>query len=103
MISIDDARRTLEADGFYVIQPEMDWWVGSSRAKGWDGAKPVPADFRYTSDTNTRWLTIEELRAIVAMGASGRAIVEKRADWQTNRLVLGEVYRAALASAAGRP
>ena len=65
MISVDDARRTLEADGFYVVQPDMDWWVGSARAKGWDGAKPVPQDFRYTSDTNNRWLTIEELRAIV--------------------------------------
>jgi UDP-N-acetylglucosamine 4,6-dehydratase len=65
MISVDDARRTLEADGFYVVQPDMDWWVGSPRAKGWESAKPLPADFRYTSDTNTKWLTIEELRAIV--------------------------------------
>jgi len=65
MISVDDARRTLEADGFYVVQPDMDWWVGSPRAKGWDSAKPVPTDFRYTSDTNTKWLTIEELRAMI--------------------------------------
>jgi UDP-N-acetylglucosamine 4,6-dehydratase len=65
MISVDDARRTREADGFYVVQPDAEWWAGSARAKGWEDAKPVPEGFRYTSDTNTRWLSVEELRAMV--------------------------------------
>ena len=26
MISVDDARRTVDAGAFYVIQPDVDWW-----------------------------------------------------------------------------
>ena len=29
MISVDDARRTVDAGAFYVIQPDADWWDGS--------------------------------------------------------------------------
>jgi UDP-N-acetylglucosamine 4,6-dehydratase len=64
MISVDDARRTLAADGLYVVQPDADWWAQSGKPKSWDGAAPVPEGFRYTSDTNTRWLTIDQLRAM---------------------------------------
>jgi UDP-N-acetylglucosamine 4,6-dehydratase len=62
MISLDDARRTLTGDGFYVIQPDADWWLQSGRPAGWANALPVAEGFRYTSDTNTKWLTIEQLR-----------------------------------------
>ena len=64
MISVDDARRTLAADGFYVVQPDAEWWARSGRPKGWEGASPVPEGFRYTSDTNTEWLTLGQLRAM---------------------------------------
>jgi len=65
MISVDDARRTLAADGFYVVQPDAEWWTQSGRPLGWDGAVPVPEGFRYTSDANTQWLSIDQLRAMV--------------------------------------
>lgn len=65
MISIDDSRRTLSADTFYVIQPDFDWWR-DSRAASWGHAVPVPDGFRYTSDTNDRWLTVEQLRAMIS-------------------------------------
>jgi UDP-N-acetylglucosamine 4,6-dehydratase len=64
MISVDDARRTLAADGLYVVQPDAEWWGRSDRPVGWDHASPVPEGFRYTSDTNTQWLTIDQLRAM---------------------------------------
>lgn len=60
MISIDDARRTLDAGDFYVLEPDADWWDGSH----WPDASPAPEGFRYTSDTNDRWLTINDLRAM---------------------------------------
>lgn len=60
MISIDDARRTLDAGDFYVLEPDADWWDGSH----WPDASPAPEGFRYTSDTNDRWLTIDDLRAM---------------------------------------
>ena len=60
MISIDDARRTLDAGDFYVLEPDADWWDGSH----WKDALPAPEGFRYTSDTNDRWLTVDDLRAM---------------------------------------
>lgn len=61
MITEDDARRTLEFDTYYIIQPEFPWWPREAVEDG----KPLPDGFKYTSDTNTEWLTVEELRALV--------------------------------------
>ncbi|MCL5056544.1 MAG: UDP-N-acetylglucosamine 4,6-dehydratase (inverting) [Actinobacteria bacterium] len=60
MITDDDARNTIELDKYYVIQPQFPWW---SR-ENFSGGRPVPDNFRYSSDTNTWWLTIDELRLL---------------------------------------
>jgi len=60
MITDDDARNTIELDKHYVIQPQFPWW---SR-ENFSGGRPVPDNFRYSSDTNTWWLTIDELRLL---------------------------------------
>ena len=64
MISRDDARRTLEFDEYYVIQPVQDWWDGEKSAI-LQGSKPCPEDFEYTSDNNDRWLSTEDLKQLV--------------------------------------
>jgi UDP-N-acetylglucosamine 4,6-dehydratase/5-epimerase len=46
---------------YYVIQPEMDWWPEQHL----DGA-PVNDGFSYASDRNSQWLTVDELRDMVA-------------------------------------
>ena len=61
MISVDDARRAIDAGTFYVIQPDADWWDGSA----WADGSPVAEGFSYTSDTNRDWLTVGELRAMI--------------------------------------
>jgi len=58
MISSDDARRTVDAGSYFVIQPDAGWWDDAA----WAHAKPVPEGFRYSSDANTWWLTVEELQ-----------------------------------------
>lgn len=60
MIMEDDARHTVEFDSYYVIQPELAWW---SKDNGY--GKPLPEGFAYTSDNNTEWLTIEQLKDLV--------------------------------------
>lgn len=64
MISEDDARNTLDMGDHYIIQPEFTWWQrnGSRHRKL---GSPVPAGFRYSSETNDRWLTEGELAAIL--------------------------------------
>ncbi len=60
LISVHDARRTVDMDTHYVIQPEMDWWPKENLA-----GRPVPEDFSYVSDTNTEWLTVEQLWELI--------------------------------------
>lgn len=60
MIMEDDARHTVEFDNYYVIQPEFPWWSKSFA----EGGKELPDGFAYTSDSNTEWLSIEELRTL---------------------------------------
>lgn len=61
MITEDDARRTLEFDTYYIIQPEFPWWdAGSSK-----GGKPVAEGFSYVSNTNDHWLSVKELKELV--------------------------------------
>ncbi|MEK4698579.1 UDP-N-acetylglucosamine 4,6-dehydratase (inverting) [Solibacillus sp. FSL R7-0668] len=61
MIMEDDARHTLEYPTYYVISPELSWWNKENNGEG----KPLPEGFAYTSDNNTEWLTIEELKNLV--------------------------------------
>ncbi|KEF40325.1 UDP-N-acetylglucosamine 4,6-dehydratase [Schinkia azotoformans MEV2011] len=61
MITEDDARHTKEFDTYYIIQPEFPWWSEGYTAAG----KSLEEGFKYTSDTNTEWLSVDELRELV--------------------------------------
>jgi len=62
LISEDEARSTLEFHDMYVIQPVLSWWG----ANNWVGGSPLHEGFRYTSDTNSWWLTEDELKRVVS-------------------------------------
>ena len=62
LVSADEARHTLEMDDVYVIQPAHPWW----KIEPWPDAKPLPDGFQYTSDTNSQWLSMDELKQLVA-------------------------------------
>jgi UDP-N-acetylglucosamine 4,6-dehydratase len=64
LISEDEARQTLELDDYYVIQPMHPWWVPGRLAQ----VPRVPEGFRFTSDTNVRWLRADELARLVECG-----------------------------------
>ena len=61
MVSEDESRHTLEFDDKFVIMPLHPWWGGN----GWSGGKSLPDGFRYVSDTNTEWLTADDLRQML--------------------------------------
>ena len=63
MILEDDSRHTLEFDEYYIVEPEFHWWSNKSHIA--NGGKPVKEGFRYASNTNDRWLTVEELREMI--------------------------------------
>jgi len=62
LIAEDESRHTLEHDHLFTIMPEYAEW---GRQNGRDG-KPLPAGFRYRSDTNDWWLSVEELRTMLS-------------------------------------
>lgn len=61
MITEDDARQTLEYDSYFIIQPEFPWWSEEYR----HGGRKLAEGFKYTSDLNDNWLSIEELKSLV--------------------------------------
>jgi len=63
MILEDDSRHTLEFDEYYIVEPEFHWWSNKSHIA--NGGKPVKEGFRYASNTNDRWLTVEELGEMI--------------------------------------
>jgi UDP-N-acetylglucosamine 4,6-dehydratase/5-epimerase len=62
MVTRDDARRTLEFDGYYLIQPDFSFFT---RRFNNDRGKAVHEDFEYNSGTNPWRLSEEELKEIV--------------------------------------
>jgi UDP-N-acetylglucosamine 4,6-dehydratase len=63
MVPEDDARKTLEFDDCFLIQPEFSGWG----TLNWKGGKKVPDGFKYSSDTNNWWLTIEDIRNLIGI------------------------------------
>lgn len=66
MVPEDDARLTIEFEDHYVIQPSHSYWNRESFLDG-GGGQPCPDGFRYSSDSNSRWLTDEEIAGLVEM------------------------------------
>ncbi len=64
MIAIEDARNTLSFDGYYIIQPEADWW--KNRSAQLQGGTAVAPDFAYDSGTNTEWLDVDQMRELIS-------------------------------------
>ena len=63
LISEDEARHTIELEDMFVVEPPGALWFGH----GWrDRGQPLSEGFCYTSNNNSRWLTPEEIQAIVA-------------------------------------
>jgi UDP-N-acetylglucosamine 4,6-dehydratase len=68
MVPADDARLTLDFPDHYVIQPSISFNVHpdfSINATGERG-RPIEEDFEYNSGTNTWFLTVPEIRELIA-------------------------------------
>ena len=61
LVSEDEARQTLELGDMFVIQPAHPWWFSDN----WKEGKPLPDSFRYGSDNNGEWLTVQELQTLI--------------------------------------
>lgn len=59
MISVEDAQHTYEYEGYFKILPSI--YNCSNEPKWINGGIKCPDGFYYSSETNTEWLSIEDL------------------------------------------
>jgi UDP-N-acetylglucosamine 4,6-dehydratase/5-epimerase len=62
LVSEDEARHTLEMPEMYIIYPHH-----ARRSGNWSDGKPMSDGFRYTSDTNSNWLSSEDLERLIGI------------------------------------
>jgi len=63
LIHEDEARSTVEMEDMFIVQPTGTLWFGHDwEAKG----RRLPDGFRYGSDNNPQWLSVEQIRQIIA-------------------------------------
>jgi UDP-N-acetylglucosamine 4,6-dehydratase len=60
MIGVEDAPHTYEFENYFKILPAIHNW--SKDPLRINGGKKVPENFSYSSENNTEWMSIEELR-----------------------------------------
>jgi UDP-N-acetylglucosamine 4,6-dehydratase len=62
LIHEDEARLTVELDDMFVVQPSEALWFGHD----WQSVgQSLPEGFRYASDNNDDWLSIEQIGEII--------------------------------------
>lgn len=64
MITETDAHNTVEFDKYYVILPSLPLWDVDKYMEQLKGKRCEPG-FSYTDGTNSQWLSVEELRALI--------------------------------------
>jgi UDP-N-acetylglucosamine 4,6-dehydratase len=65
MVPEDDARHTAAYDDYFAILPTFASWDRQGYLQR-NGGRLCEDGFRYASDTNDRWLTVEQLRQMLA-------------------------------------
>jgi UDP-N-acetylglucosamine 4,6-dehydratase len=60
LLTEDESRHAVETETAYVIRPEYASWGMEPVREG----RPLPDGFRYSSDRNPDWVTVEQLRVM---------------------------------------
>ncbi len=63
LISEDESRSTVEMEDMFVVQPSVKSWFGHD----WQSeGRVLPSGFRFGSDNNPHWLSVDQIREMVA-------------------------------------
>ena len=63
LISVDEARNTIENETYYLIKPENSFIKSRIDEKKY---KPVPDDFEYNSKTNSQWVSKAQIKKMLS-------------------------------------
>lgn len=62
MVTTEDSATTYEYDRHFIVYPQMTW---NNRQKPDLSGRKVMEGFHYSSDNNTEWIGVEEIRALL--------------------------------------
>ena len=79
LLTEDESRHAMEYDDLFTILPEYQSWQGRAREGTAGRRRSLPEGFRYSSDNNTHWLSVPELRnLLVQNGFSTGTLATKK-------------------------
>jgi UDP-N-acetylglucosamine 4,6-dehydratase len=64
MVGEDDASNTVEHERYFAILPTAKSWSAKDYIEK-NGGVMCTEGFRYSSETNTEWLTVEQLETMI--------------------------------------
>lgn len=64
MVTETDAMSTIEFKDYFVILPSLELWSVKEFTRAFDG-QLCPAEFAYNSGTNSEWLSVDQIRALM--------------------------------------
>ncbi len=62
MVTVEDSMNTYEYDKHFIIYPQMVW---NEAKRPTPTGKRVPDEFSYSSDNNTEWLSVEDIKELL--------------------------------------
>ncbi len=62
MVTVEDSMTTYEYERHFIVYPQMVW---DERRRAIPTGKKVAEGFSYSSDNNTEWLTVEQIRKLL--------------------------------------
>ena len=62
MVTVEDSATTYEYDKHFIVYPQVTW---NEKQKINTNGKKVKEGFSYSSDNNTEWLSVEEIRELL--------------------------------------
>lgn len=60
MVTKEDSMHTYEYDNHFIVYPQFDWW--DPKANVLSGGKALSYGFEYSSNSNTKWLNVDDLK-----------------------------------------
>ncbi|MDT7041856.1 UDP-N-acetylglucosamine 4,6-dehydratase (inverting) [Candidatus Nitronereus thalassa] len=79
LLTEDESRHAVEYDDLYTILPEYQSWKGGVREGSAGKRRTLPEGYRYSSENNTHWLSVSELRNLLMQNGfnTGAPVVKK--------------------------
>ena len=62
MVTREDSLNTYEYENHFIIYPQVNWW---NESKVIPGGKRIEDGFMYSSDNNTEWYSVEDLKKLL--------------------------------------